>query len=166
MMKPGDRLKAIEEARSYRRNLPHIEEPGSVYFITFKTKGENVLNDEAKDVVFDGIKFHAGKKYRLYACIVMETHVHFIIKPLKEPNGRFPSIAQILHSIKSYSAHQINKILNRTGSIWQNENYDRIVRNDEEWLGKMSYIQNNPVKAGIVQKPEDYRWLFLDSNDE
>jgi len=165
-MKYRDRLGMTGESRTYRRNLPHIEEPGSIYFITFTTDGESVLPDKAKDIVLDSIKFHAGKKYRLYACVVMETHVHFIIQPLKEPNGGFFSIAQIMHSIKSYSAHKINKLCNTAGNVWLHENYDRIIRDDDEFLDKVNYIQYNPIKAEIIRKPEDYRWLFLDNNGE
>jgi putative transposase len=164
-MKNRDRLGTIGESRIYRRNLPHVEEPGSVYLITFTTDGESVLSNKAKDIVLDSIKFHAGKKYRLYACVVMETHVHFIIQPLKEQNGGFFSIAQIMHSIKSYSAHEINKKDKTDGNIWLHENYDRIIRGDADFLEKMNYIIGNPLKAGVAKSPEAYRWLFIDDSD-
>lgn len=77
---------------------------------------------------------------------------------------RYYSLAQIAHSIKSYSAHTIQKVLNSTGNIWQDENYDRVIRDEEEYLEKMNYIINNPLKAGLVEKPEDYKWLFYEGN--
>ena len=165
-MQPSDRIKAVKESRAYKRNLPHIEEPGSTYFITFRTASEIKLSDEAKNIAFQSIKFHDGKQYQLHACVVMDTHVHIIIRPLKESDERYHSIAQILHSIKSYSAHQINKVLNTTGNIWLDESYDRIIRDDEECREKMNYVQNNPVEAGIVQKSENYRWIFLDNSGD
>jgi REP element-mobilizing transposase RayT len=73
----------------------------------------------------------------------------------------YHSLAQITHSIKSYSANRIQRLLNRKGSIWQDESYDRILRDEKEYLEKMNYIMNNPLKAGLVEKPEDYRWLFF-----
>ena len=120
-------------------------------FITFKTANGFILSDEAKDIVFASIKFNDDEKYRLYACVVMETHVYFIMQPLEESAGAFYSIAQIMHSIKSYSAHCIKKILDGKDNVWLDENYDRIVRDDEEYLEKLNYIVSNPVKAGWLR---------------
>ena len=101
------------------------------------------------------------KKYQLYACVVMPDHVHLIIQPLKKAEGAVYSIAEILHSIKSYSANQINKLLGRRGSVWLDENFDRIIRDEDEFLEKMSYIVNNPAKTGLIENPEDYEWLYV-----
>lgn len=161
-MEPGTRLKPVKEFRVYRRNLPHWEQPGSIYFITFKTAEGFTLSDAAKNITFDSIKFHADKKYRLRACVVMETHVHIILQPLEENMGAFHSIAQIMHSIKSYSANRIQRLLNKKGNVWLDESYDRIIRDEGEYLEKLNYIVNNPVKAGIVDTPENYRWLFIE----
>ena len=95
----------------------------------------------------------------------METHVHFVLQPLEESKGKYYSLAQIMHSIKSYSSHKINKLLNRNDKIWLDENYDRIVRDEEDYLEKMKYIIYNPVKAGIVDKPKDYKWLFYEESE-
>ncbi|MDP2920113.1 MAG: transposase [Dehalococcoidia bacterium] len=160
-MKPGNRLKPVKDFRFYKRNLPHYEHPGSVYFITFRTAQGVTLSDKAKDIAFSSLKFLADKKYRLHSCVVMETHVHCIVQPLAESEGAFYSMAQIIHSVKSYSANRIQKLLNRKGNVWLDENYDRIIRDDEEYLEKMSYVMHNPVKARLVEKPEDYRWLFV-----
>lgn len=164
-MEPGTRLKPVKEFRVYKRNLPHFEQPGSVYFVTFKTAKEFTLSDAAKDITLDSIKFHAGKKYRLHACIVMETHIHSILQPLEELKGSFYSIAQIMHSIKSYSANRIQRLLDKRGNVWLDENYDRIIRDDKEYMEKMNYIVNNPLKAGLAEKPGDYRWLFVEGLD-
>lgn len=175
------KLKPARTPRVYRRNLPHWEIPGSVYFITFRTADELALSDAAKDITFDSIKFHAGKKYKLYACVVMETHIHLILQPLlaqgsvpvkqgtqartpvpPSKDDAFYSLAQIMHSIKSYSAKRIQKLLNSKGSVWLDENYDRVVRDDKEYSEKLNYIVNNPAKAGLVEKPEDYKWLYFE----
>lgn len=83
------RLTPLKEFRVYKRNLPHFEHSGSVYFITFKTAKEFTLSDAAKNITFASIKFHADKKYKLYACVVMETHVHCILQPLEESGSAF-----------------------------------------------------------------------------
>lgn len=161
-MELDTKLKPVKEFRVYKRNLPHWELPGSVYFITFNTAKEFTLSDTAKDITLDSIKFHSDKKYKLHGCVVMQTHVHLILQPLEATPGTFYSLAQIMHSIKSYSANSIQRLLNRKGNVWLDENYDRILRDDEEYLEKMDYIVNNPLKAGLVEKPEDYKWLFAE----
>lgn len=65
-----------------------------------------------------------------------------------------------MHSIKSFSSHQINRLRGNTGSIWQIERYDRIVRDEAEFLEKWNYIRNNPIKGGFAEFPEDYPWLY------
>ena len=47
------------------------------------------------------------------------------------------------------------------GSIWQDERFDRIVRDEAEFLEKWQYIMNNPLKKELVQSPEDYPWLYM-----
>ena len=146
-----------------KRYLPHWEYPGSTYFITFSVIQGYELDGIGKEITFNAIKYHAGKKYVLLACIVMSTHVHIIISPLEGSEGTFFSISEIMHSIKSYSANKIQKTCQKNGNIWLEERYDRIIRNDNELFEEMSYIINNPVKAGLVKNPEDYKWLYYKS---
>jgi len=65
-----------------------------------------------------------------------------------------------MHSIKSYSANRIQRTSDKIGNIWLEEKYDRIIRNDDEMFEEISYIINNPVKAGLTEKPESYKWLY------
>ena len=163
-MEPGFRLKPIAEFRKYKRNLPHWEDPGNVYFVTFNISQELILSDASKDIVFASIEFHAGKKYKLYSCVVMDTHIHLVLQPLSESNGNYFSLASITHSIKSFSANRIQRLLKIKGKIWQDENYDRIVRGDKDFLEFMEYVIRNPVKAGLVDSPESYKWLFYEGS--
>ncbi len=150
--------------------MPHYEIAGSTYFITFNTVEGLRLTDSAKDVVMASVKFHAARKYALHACVVMETHVHTVIRPLSVAEmPRTPyraaqtySLSQVCHSIKSYSAHKINSVLVRTGGVWQSESYDWVIRDEKDYRDKVTYIMWNPVRAGLVAKPEDYRWLFVE----
>ena len=164
-MEPKSKLKPVKEFRSYKRNLPHFELPGSVYFITFTAAEGFTLSAEARDIVLASVKYGSGNKYRLYACVVMDTHVHLILQPLEETSGSFYSIARIMHGVKSYSANQLRKLSGKKGHIWLNESYDRVIRHDDEYLEKLNYIVNNPAKAGLVEKPEDYRWLYVAEAD-
>jgi len=61
-----------------------------------------------------------------------------------------------MHSVKSYTANQANAVLRRQGSFWEHENFDRAIRDEEEWLRTIGYVLNNPVKAGLVGDWQDW----------
>ena len=77
-----------------------------------------------------------------------------LINPVEE-------LSRIMHSIKSFTAHEMNKMLNRKGKVWQGENYDRIIRDEDEYLEKIKYIADNPIKANLADGYEDYKWLYV-----
>ena len=83
----------------------------------------------------------------------MPNHVHTLIEVF---NGI--SLSEIIHSWKSYSANQINKLLNRIGQVWMMEYFDRYIRDYNHFEKVVNYIHNNPVKAGLVKSPSEYRW--------
>ncbi len=64
-----------------------------------------------------------------------------------------------MQSLKRFTAKESNRILDRTGRpFWQDESYDRLVRNDLEFTRIMHYIEMNPVKPGLVATPEEFLW--------
>ena len=82
----------------------------------------------------------------------MANHVHLLVVPYISPT-------RFLQSLKSYTARQANKLLGRTGEpFWQRESYDHWVRDEAERRRIISYIENNPVKAGLVNSPRNYPW--------
>jgi putative transposase len=92
----------------------------------------------------------------------MPDHVHTLVQPLTRPQGTGVfDLAEIIHSVKSFSVHQINRLRGRRGSLWQDERYDRIIRDEVEFLEKWQYIMNNPVKVELAQRPEEYPWLYI-----
>jgi len=101
-----------------------------------------------------------GKKWTLYAAVVLPDHVHVLAQPLCRDDGGAFDLGEILHSIKRFSARKINQARGITGSLWQDERYDRIIRDEAEFLEKWQYIRNNPLKTGLALFPEDYPWLF------
>ncbi len=161
-MKPNSGLKPVNKFRVHKRNLPHWESPGNAYFITFSTAANYELTDGDKNITLSAIKYHSDKKYKLYACVVMKTHVHIILQPLEESPGNYFSLSRIMHSIKSYAANRIQRTSKQEGSIWLGENYDRIIRDEDDLSDILDYIIYNPVKAGIVDKPESYKWLYFE----
>jgi len=137
-----------------RRRLPHMQHKGSMYFTDSNTSDRQELSDEERDIVFSSIKFLDGKKYDLEAAVVMPDHFHLLMSPLPKGKGVY-SLSEIFHSIKSFSSHQIDR-----GTLWQDENYDHLIRNEADYLEKFRYLVDNPVVAGLVEKAEDYRWLY------
>lgn len=124
-----------------------------------------------------------GKRYRLLAWCIMPNHVHVLIETLAQAPSRaggtpalqedFPhterrhlaglcdrslSLSAIIHSWKSFSAKEINKSLARQGTVWQREYFDRYIRDDHHLAAAIAYILDNPVKAGLVARAED--WPF------
>lgn len=97
----------------------------------------------------------------LYAAVVMPDHVHLICLPLTDERGLI-SIPEIMQTIKSESAHRINNALARSGRVWQDESFDHVLRGDESLRKKVQYILENPVRAGLVTPPREYRWLWWD----
>ncbi|MGQ9648194.1 MAG: REP-associated tyrosine transposase, partial [Thermodesulfobacteriota bacterium] len=142
-----------------QRNLPHWQMGGSTYFITFGTREIELLAD-ARKAVLEACRHFDGKRYHLWSAVVMPDHVHLLLTPMEQKKGEWYSLSQILHSIKSFSAKQINKLLNREGNIWQDESFDRIVRDEKEFFEKWSYIRNNPVKRGLCETAEEYESLY------
>ena len=142
----------------YRRNLPHLEDPGRTYFITFNTMNDFMLPDAAKSLVLNHCLFDDGKRYMLHAIVVLRTHVHILLTPLPDGAGYF-RLAKIMGGIKGASVHSVNKLLKRSGSLWQDESFDHMIRSDEDFADKLLYIQMNAVETG-VKRPEDYPWYW------
>jgi REP element-mobilizing transposase RayT len=156
-------LVPISSFKVTRRKLPHWQEPGSTYFITWHCRQDQTLSPEERTITLEALKYWDGRKWKVFAAVVLPDHIHCLAQPLPHPEGGYTDLAEILHSIKSYSSHQINRRRSARGSIWQIERYDRIVRDEAEFLEKWNYIRNNPVKGGLADYPEDYPWLYESS---
>ena len=92
----------------------------------------------------------------------MPDHVHLMLLPLRDENGWPFLLFDILQCLKSMTAHRINKQLVRSGTLWQAESFDHVLRSHESLKAKCEYIRQNPVEARLVIKPEDYRWVWVD----
>jgi alanyl-tRNA synthetase/REP element-mobilizing transposase RayT len=148
-----------------KRNLPHFEKPWAIYAINFQTLNGRKLSPAARDIVFDCILNWRGSRYSLVAACVMPDHVHMIIQPgIKEQDKQgepiFWPLSEILHSIKSFSAKEVNKLENASGVLWQDERFDRYIRSDADLQEKFHYVCGNPWAAGVVDQQTPYRWLW------
>jgi len=90
----------------------------------------------------------------------MPDHVHLVLTPLYGGDG-FYCIPEITQGIKSSSAHQINRLLERKGQVRQRESFDHVLRREESIAEKVHYIWENPVRAGLVDIASDYCWSWI-----
>jgi REP element-mobilizing transposase RayT len=167
------------------RRLPHIYAIGRPVFVTFRlygslpvgrefpkeslTSGEafvamdrlldtarfgpiHLKRPEVAGLVRGSIQYCAGADCDLHAWVIMPNHVHLLLTPRT-------NVSEILRRLKGYSARQANQILGRTGQpFWQDESYDHLVRNGDEFRRIEGYIVNNPVKAGLASSVEEFPW--------
>jgi putative transposase len=169
----------------YRRRLPHFHPDGAYLFITWRLHGTMpasppaiiyatpghafVAQDRALDRaegyrwladtriaqhIVDTIRIGESEKgfYDLQAWVVMPNHIHMLILP-------HVALPQITQWIKGKTAREANHLLQRTGEpFWQDESYDHWVRNEKEFNRIVSYIEDNPVSAGLTPTAEDWPW--------
>jgi primosomal protein N' (replication factor Y) len=156
----------ITEPTARRRHLPHFEIPGSTYHITWQTHNKLELSPEARAKTLAACHFWHGNKIKCYAACVMPDHVHLLIQPLPiQEAGKegVYSLAEILHSIKSFSAHAVNSAMKRTGAVWMDESFDRMIRSEADLHKTWNYIWNNPRKIGLVGPMEEYPYIWTPS---
>ena len=98
---------------------------------------------EVAGIVLDALRHFDGDRYELHACCIMPNHVHVVFTL-----GGGHELSEILHSWKSFTANEANKVLGRTGPFWQAESYDHLVRDGEDYCAQLEYLRSNPFKAG------------------
>ncbi|MBX3740604.1 MAG: transposase [Akkermansiaceae bacterium] len=97
--------------------------------------------------------------YKLIEWCIMPNHVHVLIRLLDgQPLGN------LVKKWKASSAIQINRIENRTGSLWAPDYHDRFIRDFDHYYNAIAYIRNNPVKARLCSSPTDYLWSGIGQN--
>ena len=101
-----------------------------------------------------------GVRYRLLAWVIMPNHVHALIETLPG----FP-LGGVVHSWKSFSAKQANKLLGRTGPFWMEDYFDRYIWSEEHFVAATQYIEQNPVKAGLAPSADDWQWGSVSGKD-
>jgi REP element-mobilizing transposase RayT len=141
-----------------RRNLPHWTVGGSTYFITFRTS-HSLLSPEERRLLIDHLHLGNDKYYQLAAAVVMPDHAHLLLRPL--PGF---TLSRIMRGIKGAAARKINQRRHSSRSVWQDESWDRIVRDAAELDEKLQYMLNNPVKAGLVKEIQEYDAWFCNAD--
>jgi cobalamin-dependent methionine synthase I/REP element-mobilizing transposase RayT len=153
------------EIRYSKRRLPHFERPWAKYAVTWSTNARQKLSDAARKIVLDCILYWNERRYELYAACVMPDHVHMLIEPRvrsQDSNAtEFYSLTEILHTLKSFTAHKINELEEQNGPVWERESFDQLIRSEGDLQEKINYITRNPWDAGLTPPGEDYPWVWF-----
>jgi REP element-mobilizing transposase RayT len=127
---------------------------------------------EIAEVIKEALHYRNEREYDLFAFCIMSNHVHTVFQPL-ERNSEGKSdwqsdlqkpLNKIMQSLKRHTARKSNIVLGREGAFWQDESYDHVVRDEGELERIIRYVLENPVKAGLVSKWNDYPWTFCKSD--
>ncbi len=127
---------------------------GDCYFVTTNTfKGRPLFADRRfAEIVVEAIQFlRRCNRIYVFAWVVMPDHFHLIVMPR---GGH--ALPRIMHSIKSYTAKEVNRVLGRKGKIWQDNYYEHGIRGRRDLKAKLRYTLENPVRAGLTETIEDY----------
>ena len=146
ILKDASEQDFLKRSRRYFRELEHWLDAnhGSVY-----------LREQAiAEVILDTFdKYERLGYWHVSAATVMPNHVHAFFRC-----GTL-SLSRVMKRFKRYTAREANRILDRKGKrFWQREWFDHWSRSAQEDDRIISYIRNNPVRAGLVKRPEDWRW--------
>ena len=128
-----------------------------------------LADDRIAEIASNALHFRDGKEFELIAYTIMPNHIHAVLKPNvnrfaesinSSANKDKYVLTKILQNYKKFTARMSNKILNRTGQFWQHESYDHVIRDNEELNRTIKYVLHNPVKAGLVKYPEEWKWSY------
>lgn len=130
-----------------------------------------LINDSIAQIIAESLHWGDEKRYELIAYTIMPNHIHIVMKPdVKEKendnNKNKKSdvkyrLAEILESLKKYTAREANKVLKRKGRFWQHESYDHLLRNKKELYRSIRYTLMDAVRSGYVLNWQDYKWNYL-----
>jgi len=171
-----------------RGYLPHFDVPGVVQFISFRladslpqerrhewdpilliedqrdsrTRLEEYLDlgHGACELAIPAIAqrmenillFDDNRRCRLLAWVIMPNHVHVLVEIWTTPLGK------LVQCWKKLVTDFVNARLHRTGQWWQEDYFDRYMRDDAHFQKTVHYIEWNPVKAGLVKEPKEWPW--------
>ena len=161
---------AASSTRYSKRPLPHFDKPWAIYAITITTRIRRILGPNARTIVLDAWRHFHDKRYELFGLCVMPDHVHALFQPWpkeEDTEGRiiFWSLTELMRSLKSFTAREINKLEGTQGPVWEKETFDRYVRSDRDLAEKFAYILRNPWDEAVVRPTEDYPWVWTPEDE-
>lgn len=144
---PIDGIETTERIqRDYRRGLERYLDRGA--------GACHLRRSEIGELVAGALVFFHGQRYFLREWVVMPNHVHVLVWPMNNH-----VLSDIVRSWKRFTSRRAKPMLGLSeGRFWQPETYDHWVRDDAERSRIVRYIRSNPVKAGLCERPEEWRW--------
>jgi RecG-like helicase/REP element-mobilizing transposase RayT len=147
------------------RRLPHFEKPWAIYAVTITTAHRRCLSPQARTVVLNAWRHFHNARYELFALCVMPDHVHALFQPWPKNEASreetiFWSLTELMRSLKSFTAREINRAEGKSGAVWEKETFDRYIRSDRDLAEKFHYILRNPWDAGVAKQNQDYPWIW------
>jgi len=143
----------------YWRRLPHLRLGEATYFVTWRLRAkQRELSDGERDMVATALRKFDDQRYRLIGFVIMNDHVHVVVKPL---GGN--SLTGIVHAWKSFTANRLQRCHQRVGGIWGREYFDRVIRDERELADKLQYVLDNPRKRWPEVK--EYRWAWISERE-
>jgi putative transposase len=157
-------------AHYHRRRLSHFEKPWAIYAVTIGTHKGRRLSPKARTIVLNALRHFHKQRYELFAACVMPDHAHVLFQPWPKNNDEkgnilFWQLSDLMHSIKSFSAHRINELESKGGSVWQKEQFDRYVRSDCDLQEEFHYILRNPWDSGVAKQNQEYPWVWTQDDE-
>lgn len=134
----------------------HIFLKDHAYFITTNVKyNDPIFNDEkcCAFLIRDFNYYRNVLEFQIYGYVIMPNHFHWIIHP-----GKKATASLIMKKVKGHSSFVINEYLNQSGSLWQEDYHDHVIRNKLDFEEKINYIHKNPVSTGLVSNMENYKY--------
>ena len=131
---------------------------GAYYFLTTVTSNRKPIlsNSEMGQLIFQAFEWLEAQNRINWICImIMPDHVHVVLQL-----GHNQTLPKVMHSLKSFTAKQINKQRSETGSVWQDGYYEHGIRGDESLNEIIRYCYENPVRKGLVERAIDYPYWW------
>lgn len=116
-------------------------------------------NTDIAEIVIKSWLHGNNTKYQLVNWVIMPNHVHLLLR-----QGDGYSLGNIIQGWKSFTAKMINKFYGKTSPVWARNYWDRFIRDEEHFHNAFEYISNNPVKAGLVDRKEDWPYSAISEN--
>ena len=119
---------------------------------------------ELASEVENAMLYFAPERYSVWAWVVMSNHIHWVFEPSLEWENQLLSSTDrtsretIMHSLKRHTSRQCNRLLDKTGTFWQDESYDHCIDGVDELQRVINYVELNPVKAGLCNRTEDFTY--------
>ncbi len=152
-------MAAIKSAKgSHLLRRGRYSKPGYYYFITTATyqKRRIFIEPVFFEIIYNSLKWLEKEgRLELYFLIAMPDHLHLVFK-LEQGE----TLSGVMGSFKGYTGKRIKQILEGNTPVWQSQYYDHLIRKDEDYFEIMRYCWYNPVRAGIVDEPKDYKFWW------